>query len=286
VEKRKNGSVSFPRVGSRPAEWSDLHGALSKRFDLLAEPLAAPGLLLLRMQAQRINVVRAHAGEQATIGVKARDVICSQREVGCLQRDARLFSAVRAAGMEGSPRYDVGSEPDPIWNLMSVSMHTASVPVFQQMLTALAGVLAKAETHVAERKIEPAALLQSRLFPDMFPLSRQVQIACDFATSVSARLAGAEVPAYEIGDQTFADLQQRIAATLAFIGGLDAARFEGSGEREIVLRPGTPKERSIGGQAYLLAYGLPQFFFHLTTAYDLLRHNGVEIGKKDFMGAY
>ncbi len=169
---------------------------------------------------------------------------------------------------------------------MSLSMHTASVPVFQQMLTALAGVLAKAETHAAERKIEPAALLQARLFPDMFPLARQVQIACDFATSVSARLAGADVPAYEIGDQTFADLQQRIAATLAFIGGLDAARFEGSDTREIVLRPGTPKERSIGGQAYLLAYGLPQFFFHVTTGYDLLRHNGVEIGKKDFMGAY
>lgn len=169
---------------------------------------------------------------------------------------------------------------------MSLSMHTASVPVFQQMLAALSGVLGKAETHAAERKIDPAALLQSRLFPDMFPLARQVQIACDFATSVSARLAGAEVPAYEVGDQTFADLQQRIVATLDFIGGLDAARFEGSEAREVVLRPGTPKERRIGGQAYLLAYGLPQFFFHITTAYDLLRHNGVEIGKKDFMGAY
>ena len=169
---------------------------------------------------------------------------------------------------------------------MSLSMHAASVPVFQQMLAALGGVLAKAETFAVERKIDPAALLQARLFPDMFPLARQVQIACDFATSVSARLAGAEVPAIEGGDQTFADLQQRIAATMDFIGGLDAARFEGSGEREIVLRPGTPKERRIGGQAYLLAYGLPQFFFHVTTAYDLLRQNGVEIGKKDYMGAY
>ncbi|WP_345304285.1 DUF1993 domain-containing protein [Lysobacter hankyongensis] len=175
----------------------------------------------------------------------------------------------------------------PLWNrFMSLSMHAASVPVFQQMLAALSGVLAKAEAHATERKIEPAALLQSRLFPDMFPLTRQVQIACDFATSVSARLAGEDVPAYEIGDQTFADLQQRIAATLAFIGELDAARFEGSEAREILLRPGTPKERRIGGQAYLLSYGLPQFFFHVTTAYDLLRHNGVEIGKKDFMGAY
>lgn len=169
---------------------------------------------------------------------------------------------------------------------MTLLMHAASVPIFQQMLAALGGVLAKAETHTAERKIEPSALLQSRLFPDMFPLVRQVQIACDFATSVSARLAGADVPAYEGNDQTFADLQQRIAATIAFVGGLDAARFEDSGKREVVLRPGTPKERRIGGQAYLLAYGLPQFFFHVTTAYALLRHNGVEIGKKDYMGEY
>ena len=176
--------------------------------------------------------------------------------------------------------------PQP-WNTpMSLSMHTASVPVFQQMLAALAGILVKAETHAAERKIEPAALLQARLFPDMFPLVRQVQIACDFAASVSARLAGEEVPAHEGGDQSFDDLQQRIAATLAFIGGLDAARFEDSAERELLLRPGTPKERRIGGKAYLMSYGLPQFFFHVTTAYDLLRHNGVEVGKKDFMGAY
>ena len=169
---------------------------------------------------------------------------------------------------------------------MSLSMHAASVPVFQQLLTALADVLTKAETHAADRKIDPAALLQSRLFPDMLPFARQVQIACDFAASVSARLSGADVPAYEGGDATFADLQQRIAATLAFIDGLDPAQFEGSGQREVVLRPGTPKERRIGGQAYLMAYGLPQFFFHVTTAYGLLRHNGVEIGKKDYMGAY
>lgn len=169
---------------------------------------------------------------------------------------------------------------------MSLSMHAASVPVFQQMLTALGGVLAKADAHASERKIDPAALLQARLFPDMFPLARQVQIACDFATSVPARLAGAEVPSYDDTETGFAGLQQRIAATLAFIGGLDAAQFEGSENREIVLRPGTPKERRIGGQAYLTAYGLPQFFFHVTTAYALLRHNGIEIGKKDYMGVY
>ena len=169
---------------------------------------------------------------------------------------------------------------------MTLSMHAASVPVFKQMLASLADVLSKAEAHAADRKIDPNALLQARLFPDMFPLVRQVQIACDFAKSVPARLAGADVPAYEDTEQTFAELQARIAKTLAFIDGLDAVAFDGSEQREIVLRPGTPKERKIGGQAYLLQYGLPQFFFHVTTTYALLRHNGVEVGKKDFMGAY
>jgi hypothetical protein len=169
---------------------------------------------------------------------------------------------------------------------MSLSMHAASIPVFKQMLASLADVLAKAEAHAVERKIDPNALLQARLFPDMFPLARQVQIACDFARSVPARLAGAEVPAYEEAEQGFAELQARIANTLAFVEGLQEAAFEGSETREVVLRPGTPKERTISGQGYLLQYGLPQFFFHVTTAYALLRHNGVEIGKKDFMGAY
>ena len=169
---------------------------------------------------------------------------------------------------------------------MSLSMHAASVPVFQQLLTALAGILAKAETHAAERKIDPAALLQARLSPDMFPLTRQVQIACDFGKSIPSRLAGVDVPAYDDSEQTFAELQARVARTLAFIDGIDPAGFDGSEDRPILLRPGTPKERSIGGQAYLLNYGLPQFFFHVTTAYALLRHNGIDIGKKDYMGAY
>ena len=169
---------------------------------------------------------------------------------------------------------------------MTLSLHAASVPVFTQLLGGLSDVLAKAATHAAERKIEPDALLQSRLFPDMFPLLRQVQIACDFAKSVSARLAGAEVPAWDDSEKTFDELQARIRRTLDFIAGLDAAAFEGAAAREIVLRPGTPKERRLDGQAYLLAYGLPQFFFHVTTSYALLRHGGVEIGKRDFMGKY
>ena len=169
---------------------------------------------------------------------------------------------------------------------MTLSLHTASVPVFIQLLGALSDVLAKAAAHAAERKIEPEALLQSRLYPDMFPLLRQVQIACDFAKSVSARLAGAEVPAWDDSEKNFDELQARIRRTLDFIAGLDAAAFEGAAAREIVLRPGTPKERRLDGQAYLLAYGLPQFFFHVTTSYALLRHGGVEIGKRDFMGKY
>jgi hypothetical protein len=169
---------------------------------------------------------------------------------------------------------------------MPLSLHTASVPVFTQLLGGLSDVLAKAATHATERKIEPDALLQSRLFPDMFPLGRQVQIACDFAKGVSARLAGADVPAWEDNEKTFDDLQARIARTVAFIGGLDPAAFADAATREVVLRPGTPKERRLEGQAYLLNYGLPQFFFHVTTAYALLRHGGVEVGKKDFMGKY
>jgi hypothetical protein len=169
---------------------------------------------------------------------------------------------------------------------MTISMYSASIPVFKQMLSALNDVLAKAEAHATEKKIDPNAFLQARLFPDMFPLLRQVQIAADFAKSVPARLAGAEVPSYEDSELTFADLHARIQKTLAFIDGLTAAQIDGSETLEIVLRPGTPKEKKLTGQTYLLGYGLPQFFFHVTTAYDILRHNGVEVGKRDFMGAY
>ena len=169
---------------------------------------------------------------------------------------------------------------------MALSLHETSVPALKRSLRALSTILGKASEYAASRKIDPGVLLNARLYPDMFPLVRQVQIACDFAKSVPARLAGADVPAYDDSEQSFAELQARIAKTIAFIDGLDAAAFEGSEQRTILLRPGTPKERSISGQGYLLNYGLPQFFFHVTTAYALLRHNGVEVGKKDFMGAY
>ena len=169
---------------------------------------------------------------------------------------------------------------------MTTVMYTTSIPVFKQMLTSLHTILGKAEAHAAEKKIEPAALLQARLFPDMFPLIRQVQIAADFAKGVSARLAGVEVPVYDDKEQTFAELQALITKTMAFIEGLSPAQFDGSEAREIVLRPGTPKEKKLVGQSYLSNYGLPQFFFHVTTAYALLRHSGVDVGKRDYMGAY
>ena len=169
---------------------------------------------------------------------------------------------------------------------MTLSMYQASVPVFQQMLGGLSAVLAKAEAHATARKIDPVVLLQARLYPDMFALLRQVQVACDFAKSVSARLAGVEVPAFEDKEENFAELQARIAKTLAFVDSLEASQIEGSETRQIVTQAGTPKEKIFTGQSYLFNYGLPHFFFHTSTAYAVLRHNGVEVGKKDYIGTY
>jgi hypothetical protein len=169
---------------------------------------------------------------------------------------------------------------------MNNAIYTASIPVFTQMLGALSDVLGKAQAHADAKKIDPNALLQARLFPDMFPLLRQVQVATDFAKSVAARLAGVEVPKLDDNEKTFADLQARIATVLTFIQGLDPALFEQAVTREIVSQAGTPKEKRFTGQSYLLNYGLPHFFFHTTTAYSILRHNGVDVGKKDYIGAY
>ena len=165
-------------------------------------------------------------------------------------------------------------------------MYINSVPVFKQLLTALKAILAQADAHVAANSIEPDAFLQARLYPNMFPLVKQVQIAADFARGISARLAGAAVPTYEGKEKSFADLDGLLAQTLEFIEGVDSAKFAGSETKEIVLRPGTPKEKKLTGQAYLSNYGLPQFLFHVTTAYAILRHSGLPIGKRDFMGAY
>jgi uncharacterized protein len=165
-------------------------------------------------------------------------------------------------------------------------MYSASVPVLTQMLGGLSAVLAKAQAHVAAKNIDPNALLQARLFPDMFTLLRQVQVACDFAKGAAARLAGVDVPAMADTELTFDQLQERIAAVIKLMASLDAAAFADAATREIVTQAGTPKEKRFTGQSYLLNYALPHFFFHTTTAYSILRHNGVELSKKDYIGTY
>jgi len=166
---------------------------------------------------------------------------------------------------------------------MSISMYQASVPVFLQMLGGLSKNLQKAADHATAKKIDPAAFLGTRLFPDMLNFVRQVQLATDFAKGAGARLAGIEVPKYPDSEASFEELQERIAKTVAFLKTLTANQIDGSEEREITLMIGG-KPVTSKGQQYLLFSALPNFFFHVTTAYGLLRHNGVEIGKRDFMG--
>ncbi|MGZ8175069.1 MULTISPECIES: DUF1993 domain-containing protein [Methylobacter] len=168
---------------------------------------------------------------------------------------------------------------------MSLTMYQASIPVFVRMLDNLSGILDKAAAHAEAKKIDPAIFINARLAPDMFPLSRQVQIATDMVKGCAARLAGIEVPSYEDNETTFPELQARIAKTKAFIESVSASQVDGSEERKITLKFGS-KGLSFLGQAYLLDFVLPNFHFHLTTTYAILRHNGVEIGKKDYTGDY
>lgn len=166
---------------------------------------------------------------------------------------------------------------------MSLSMYQVSVPAFVQMLSALSGVLEKAEAHAGARKIEPAALLNDRLFPDMWPLVRQVQIACDFAKGVVSRLAGIEPPMHEDTEKTFGELQARIRKTLDFIQSFKPEQIDGSEQRKVTIRLGG-KPVTFDGQPYLINFALPNFYFHCTAAYAILRHNGVELAKRDFIG--
>jgi len=168
---------------------------------------------------------------------------------------------------------------------MNVSMYQASAPRFARMLRNLSAILAKAQAHVEAKKLDAAALTAYRLYPDMFPLTRQVQIACDQAKGAVARLAGLEPPKHEDAEQSFADLQARIARTLDFIGSVKAAQIDGSETREIVLKLRSGELR-LPGLDYLFSHAYPNFFFHVTTAYNILRHNGVELGKKDFVGSF
>ena len=166
---------------------------------------------------------------------------------------------------------------------MPISMYDASVKPMRHMLTTLSSVLSKGAAHCEAKKIDPNALLQSRLYPDMFPLVRQVQIASDTAKGAGARLAGVEIPSFEDTELTFADLQARIDRTIAFLDTLKPEQFAGAEERQVVI-PLRSRTLEFTGKDYLLSWANPNFFFHVTTAYALLRHGGVEIGKRDYLG--
>lgn len=166
---------------------------------------------------------------------------------------------------------------------MTLSMYQASVPVFIHTLTNLSTLLHKAAAHAEAKKIDPAVLLSARLYPDMYPLVRQVQIAADLAKGPAARLAELDRPVYEDTEQTFDELQARIAKTIAFLQVITPAQIDGSEEKTITLSM-RGQDVSFRGQPYLLYFVLPNFYFHITTAYAILRHCGVDIGKMDFIG--
>ena len=166
---------------------------------------------------------------------------------------------------------------------MIISMYQASVPRFVNILTNLCAILDKAQAHVEARKIDPTALTAYRLFPDMLPMTRQVQIACDSAKGAVARLAGVDIPKHEDTEQTFAELKARIAKTIEFVQSIKPAQLDGTEDKDITLTVGG-KDTAFKGMQFLLGRALPNFYFHVTTAYNILRHNGVEIGKRDYLG--
>lgn len=166
---------------------------------------------------------------------------------------------------------------------MSLPLHQVSVTVFVKTLGNLKFVLEKAKAHALDHKIEEAAFVNARLYPDMFPLSRQVQIATDIARGCAARLAGAEPPSYEDREQSFDELIARINRTVDYMRGLDEKAFEGGESREIT-RPVRGQPHTFTGANYLLQFAMPNVYFHAATAYDILRHSGVPLGKADFLG--
>ena len=166
---------------------------------------------------------------------------------------------------------------------MTISMYLVSAPRFINTLNNLSGILDKAQAHVEATKIDSAALTTFRLFPNMFTLARQVQIASDTAKGAVARLAGVDIPVYEDTEQTLAELKARIAKTIAFIQTIKPAQLDGTEDKDIVLKRGE-KSTTYKGMQFLLGHALPNFYFHVTTAYNILRHNGVDIGKRDYLG--
>jgi hypothetical protein len=166
---------------------------------------------------------------------------------------------------------------------MAISIYDVSIPAFKHQLASLQTILDKAVAHAEARKIDLDVLLNARLFPDMFPLVRQVQIASDAAKGLAARLAGLEPPVFEDTEKTFPELKARIQKTIAFLDSVDRAKFEGSEQREVKLKAG-PTELTFTGIDFLRNFAQPNFFFHVSMTYAILRHNGIDIGKRDFLG--
>jgi len=166
---------------------------------------------------------------------------------------------------------------------MKISMYQASVPTFVRMLNNLAAVLEKAAAHAEARKIEPAVLLNARLFPDMFPLVRQVQIATDTANGGTARLAGIDVPVYESTETSFAELVARIRKTVTYLEALKPEQIDGSEDKTVTWQTRS-STKQMQGMPFLMHHVLPNLYFHVTTAYNILRHNGIELGKMDYLG--
>lgn len=166
---------------------------------------------------------------------------------------------------------------------MTISMYQASVPRFVNILGNLSNILDKAQAHIDAKKLGDATLTGFRLFPDMLPMTTQVQIACDAAKGVVSRLSGVDAPVFEDNEKTIAELKARVAKTIAFIQTVPAAQIDGTEEKDIVVKRGE-KETHYKGMQFLLGHAIPNFYFHITTAYAILRHNGVEIGKRDFLG--
>ena len=167
---------------------------------------------------------------------------------------------------------------------MTISMYQTSAPRFVAMLKNLSVILDKAQAHADAKKIEHTVLTHDRLYPDMFTLARQVQIATDSAKGAMARLAGVDIPKYEDTEQTFGELKARVAKTIAFVETFKPAQIDGTEDKDIVVKAGG-REMKFKGLPFLLDFAYPNFYFHVTTAYDILRHRGVAIGKWDFLGA-
>ena len=165
-----------------------------------------------------------------------------------------------------------------------MSTYDLTAPAFLQILGALSGLLGKADAHCKAKNIQPEVLLSARLFPDMLPLSRQIQLACDFAAKSCARVTGSEVPVTQDTEKTIEELQQRIAKAMDYVKAFKPAQFDGAETREVTFPVGPSNQLTLKGAQFITGFAFPNFYFHATTAHGILRHNGVEIGKRDFLG--